>query len=214
MPRKTRNNKFTLIEILVVLAIAGILLSVSMAGLSRMIGRQGAEGAVRSLSSQLALARSYAVVKNTYVAVLLPDNTCISTYNTPLLQSYLFSKVRLCAVKSVTGMTAQFDSWIDGNEWQSLPSETCASIDVSAAAQVQGLKIETTTGLSSPAVIFKPSGTIVGDGTNPACISVIMGKYINGATPVYETKSGAKNGWDIKMNPFTGKSSYEKKTND
>jgi type II secretory pathway pseudopilin PulG len=211
--RITRNN-FTIVELLVVLVVVGILFSVSLAGLSRMLGRQGASGAVRSLSSQIALARSYAVVKNTYVAVLLPDDSAYTVKfdATPALQAYLFSKVRICVVKqldaSTSPATAQFDSWIDGNEWESLPSETCVSMDV-VSAQVKD--IDAASGLNSTAVIFKPSGVIVGDGTNPVCITVFMGKYVNGKL-VYETKSGKKNAWVIEMNPFTGKSSYAKQT--
>ena len=215
MHRIPRNN-FTIIELLMVVLIAGILLGVSVAGFSRMLGRQGASGAVRSLSSQIALARSYAVVKNAYVAVLLPDD---STYTvnfdtTPVLQAYTFSKVRICVVNqldaSTTPATAQFYSWIDGNEWESLPSETCVSMDV-VSAQVQNIQVDATTGMKSTAVIFKPSGVIVGDGTNPASIIVFMGKYVNGKL-VYQTKSGKKNDWIIEMNPFTGRASYAKQT--
>ena len=59
---KTYCNFYTIIELLVVLVIVGIIFGVSMAGLTRMAGRQGESGAVRTLSSQLSLARSYAVV--------------------------------------------------------------------------------------------------------------------------------------------------------
>ena len=168
MHRITRN-KFTLIEVLMVLLIAGILLGVSLAGLSRMLGRQGASGAVRSLSAQLALARSYAVVKNSYVALLLPDdNGTYSSFIANNLSFYCYTKSRICLVSNfdstATPSAAKFAGWIDGNEWQNLPSGVCAQFDTvlpsSAPFQVTG--IDGNAALNSTAIVFTTNGTVAG----------------------------------------------------
>ena len=221
MHRITRN-KFTLIEILMVLLIAGILLAVSMAGLGRMLGRQGASGAVRTLSAQLALARSYAVVKNSYVALLLPDdNTTYSSFNANNLSSYCYTKSRLCLVtnfdSTTTPSSAKFAGWIDGNEWQTMPSGVCSQFDTvppsSAPFQVTG--IDGNAALSSTAIVFTTNGTVAGG--NNIGMSIFMGKYVtpgpNAGNLVLTNKSGKNNDWNITVNPFTGRATYEKATN-
>ncbi len=228
---RTTCNKFSLIEILVVLVIAGILLSVSIAGLTRMMGHQGAEGAVRSLSAQLALARSYAVVKNSYAALLLPDETdsdhaanntilVYSTFKTQGLSSYCFSKSRICLVtnfdKSTNPATAQFAGWIDGNEWQNMPDEVCAQFDTnppsSAPFQVTG--IDGNANLSSTAIVFSTNGTVAGG--NNINMSVFMAKYITPSSTAgslsFMNKYGKGNDWNITVNPFTGRATYAKQT--
>ncbi|MEI8248187.1 MAG: prepilin-type N-terminal cleavage/methylation domain-containing protein [Lentisphaerota bacterium] len=231
MHRITRN-KFTLIEVLLVLVIAGILLGVSLAGLGRMFGRQGASGAVRTLSAQMALARSYAVVKNSYVALLLPDATdtdhdtnpaitVYSNFNKQNLSSYCYSKSRICLVtnfdSTTTPSTAKFAGWIDGNEWQNLPSGVCAQFDTvppsSAPFQVTG--VDGIAALNSTAIVFTTNGTVAGG--NNVNISVFMGKYVtpgpNAGNLVFTNKSGKTSDWNITVNPFTGRASYEKQTN-
>ena len=216
---KTYCNFYTIIELLVVLVIVGIIFGVSMAGLTRMAGRQGESGAVRTLSSQLSLARSYAVVKNKYVALLLPDRSiCTDKFDTPVLQPYLHTKTRICLVKNFDSTAsfpatpvAVFDSWLDGNEWESMPDGACAAIDDAGVAQVTDIAFDGNSGLKSSAIIFKSSGVVAGGKT--ATISVSMGKYIPGKGLVYETKSGPRFGWDITVNPYTGRTGYEKQSN-
>ncbi|MFA6104552.1 MAG: GspH/FimT family pseudopilin [Victivallaceae bacterium] len=219
---RTTRSKFTIVEILVVLVIAGILLSVSMAGLTRMMGRQGASGAVRTLSSQLALTRSYAVVKNTYVALLLPDdNAAYSSFKTQGFSSYCYSKARICLVSNfdstVTPSTAKFAGWLDGNEWQNLADGACAQFDTvppsSAPFQVTG--VDGNVNLNSTAIVFTPAGAVAGG--NNVNISVFMGKYVTPSSTEgslsYTNKSQKNNDWNITVNPFTGRASYEKQTN-
>lgn len=219
---RTVRNKFTIIEILLVLLIAGILMTIALGGLGRMFGRQGASGAVRSLSAQLALARSYAVVKNTYVALLLPDdNDTYSSFKTQSLSSYCYSKARICLVTNVdaapTPATAKFAGWVDGNEWQNLPLGVCAQFDTvppsSAPFKVTG--IDGNTALSSTAIVYTSSGTVAGG--NNINLSVFMGKYVTPGPQAgslsYTNKSGKSSDWNITINPFTGRASYEKQSN-
>lgn len=218
MHRITRN-KFTLIEILMVLLIAGILLAVSIRGLTGLTKGQGAAGAVRTISSKLSLARSYAVVKNRYVAMLMPnDNNLIpafpytQNFTTEVLKEYFYTQMRLCYVKYDTSDLSNkkyvFDDWIDGSEWYGLPDATCAYIEVNPI-KVFNITIDGTSNLNAPAVIFRPSGLPAGN--SEVTLKVFMATYNPLANAlVYQRKSGAGLGWDITINQFSGRVSYAK----
>jgi Tfp pilus assembly protein FimT len=67
------RHQYTVVELLVVLVIAGLLTGLTVSGLRGALARQGAAGAVRTLSTKISLTQSFAVSKNRYVALLLPD---------------------------------------------------------------------------------------------------------------------------------------------
>jgi prepilin-type N-terminal cleavage/methylation domain-containing protein len=215
--RKTIFRNYTMVEILVVLAIVGIIMSIAIGGIGGLMGRQGASGAVRNISSELSLVRSYAVMKNSYVAFLLPDdNPAFSSFDTSELKWYRFSKARICLVNNydATAGTAKFAGWIDGNDWDILPSGTCGYI-TAGHIRVTGIIDSAWAGtVNSSAVIFKPNGTVA-TGTD-VTISFFMARYVPtndaGKEFVYGTKSGRSNAWAITVNPFTGRASYEKKS--
>jgi prepilin-type N-terminal cleavage/methylation domain-containing protein len=234
--RKTIFRNYTMVEILVVLAIVGILMSIAIGGIGGLMKRQGAAGAVRNIGSKLSLARSYAVMKNSYVALLLPNdnpdppgtsfsfttgfNDGSPSRQNAIRQYFFYKSSRLCVVTPsvTTGGVYTFSSWIDGDEWDELPSGSCAYI-ANRPVRVDGLTISFN-GINFPApasvsaVVFKPSGIMVGG--SDVAITAFMARYIPtnqvGKELVYETKSGQNNAWKITINPFTGRSRYEKKT--
>ncbi len=224
--RKTIFKNYTMVEILVVLAIVGILMGIALGGINGMLKRQGASGAVRNISSKLSLARSYAVMKNSYVALLVPCNrqalptsaaeaTKIGLleppatnfdYTSPGLKNY-FTQTRLCVVTpntAVTPVTYTFCSWIDGNEWDSLPSGTSVYI-YESPQQVTGAD-----GANFSAVVFSSNGVLVG--SNPAKLKAFMASYVSSNVGILQLVFEGKrvNGWKISINPFTGRASYEK----
>lgn len=211
---KTFTKHYTMVELLVVLFVVGILLAISAGGIGRLLGRQGASGAVRNISSNISLARSYAVMKNTYVAFLLPDdNTTTSSFNSTDLKWHRYSRARICLAKNYNPAgTAEFVGWLDGNDWDIFPSGTCGYIN---AGQISITNITDLGGVKSTAILFKPNGTLA-TGTD-ASIKIFMAKYIPtnpiGKELVYETKSEQGGGWEISVNAFTGRSDYEKKSN-
>ena len=224
MHRITRN-KFTLIEILVVLLIAGILISISVRGLTALTQGEGMNGAVRTISSKLSLARSYAVVKNRYIAMLMPnDNTLTpspaftANYITDnftavdALKNYFYTQMRLCYVNYDTSDPSNkkyvFDDWIDGEDWYKLPEGACAYINANPI-KVLNITIDGTSNLNAPAVIFRPSGLPAG--SDEVTLKVFMATYNPIANAlVYQRKSGAGLGWDITINQFSGRVDYVK----
>ena len=224
MHRISRYN-FTIIEILMVLLITGILLAISIRGLTGIIKGQGASGAVRTISSKLSMARSYAVVKNSYVAMLLPndnnltpvwpyteENNSSVIFTTEAFKNYFYTKMRLCYVKYDTSDPSNkkyvFEDWIDGSEWYELPEGTCAYINANPI-KVLNINIGGVSNFNAPAVIFRPSGLLAGN--DEVALKVFLATYnpISSAL-VYQKKSKAGLGWDITINQFSGRVSYAK----
>ncbi|MDD3704011.1 MAG: prepilin-type N-terminal cleavage/methylation domain-containing protein, partial [Victivallaceae bacterium] len=70
--KKTKQH-YTLVEILVVIALMAILMGIGTASFNAATGKRGLRGGVSMVSSQVNLARSVAVSKNSYIALLLPE---------------------------------------------------------------------------------------------------------------------------------------------
>ena len=161
--KRILRHQYTIIELLVVLGIVGLLTGMTVSGIKGALARQGATGAVRTLANKISLAQSFAVSKNRYVALLIPDFDDIQTdlsgnnYSYSVVDKddgtsywngkYLscFRKNRLCYVtKDTSGSPTvyRFDRWVDGYEWQTLPAKTVAfitsesSVDSSDPSQV------------------------------------------------------------------------------
>jgi type IV fimbrial biogenesis protein FimT len=65
----TRQNGVTILELLIVVAIVGILAGVAIPGFREMIGRMSANTAARSLAGTFSLARSEAVKRGTNISI-------------------------------------------------------------------------------------------------------------------------------------------------
>ena len=144
--KKYIKHQYTIIELLVVLVIAGLLTGLTVGGIKGALARQGAAGAVRTLASEISMARSFAVSKNRYVALLMADeddyngdlkgSTKTTGSNNPIPNdntdnfnnSFPFTKNRICFLKTPSGGNYEWDSWVQGYEWRSLPSKTIAFI--------------------------------------------------------------------------------------
>jgi Tfp pilus assembly protein FimT len=230
--KKLIVHHYTIIELVAVLAIMGILTAVTLAGINGVLARQGATGAIRTLATKISLAQSFAVSKNRYVALLMPDddsvtvtnsftpNYSISNYTTISDNTYYFTKSRMCYVtKATSGGTSTYtwDSWIEGYQWGVLPSKTVAFITDQGidSTAVQVLSVPAPTSGSCTALIFKPSGALVN--ASQVIIRAFRAAYLpdKSTTNFYwQGKETANKGWKIIINGFTGRSSYSLGNND
>lgn len=230
------QHQYTIIELLVVLVITGLLTGISIGGIKGALARQGAAGGVRTLSAKISLAQSFAVSRNRYVALLMPDddgfngglngstesNNPIPTNNTDNFDNeFLFTQNRLCYVTrglDGSGDTVYtFDRWVKGYEWQRLPSKTIAFIVYEIASNdnpiqdsnsAQVIDIESTDRNSS-AIIFKPSGALIN--ANSVIVRVYRAAYLplDSASNFYwQNKETAERGWKIGINGFTGRTRF------
>jgi type II secretory pathway pseudopilin PulG len=118
------KHQYTIVELLVVLVVTGLLTGLTVSGIKGALARQGAAGAVRTLGTKISLAQSFAVSRNRYVALLLPDYSLVNSdlggstesstgTNIPIPASntaniddeYLFTQNRMCYVEKVLDTT-------------------------------------------------------------------------------------------------------------
>ena len=224
------KHQYTIIELLVVLVIVGLLTGITMSGINGALARQGAAGAVRTIAAKVSLAQSFAVSKNRYVALLIPDDDNfngdldgasetddpIPASNTDNLDDYIFTQSRICYVtKDTSGATPvyTFDSWVQGYEWQKLPSKTVAFIvsesagtETSNSAQVEDVEVS---GQDSSAIIFKPSGALIN--ASDVIIRAYRAVYKPKISPsnfIWQGKEEANKGWKIGIRGFTGRAKF------
>lgn len=234
--RKITFKYYTMVEILAVVAIIGILLAASLKGFPMIFGKQGLTGSVRTLSSRVSMARSYAVTQNRNVALLIPDLSKDSggvLYTAgATITPYIYNYSRLCYVDS----NNKFDGWIDGEDWYPLANGVCAYIEspVTQAAPlpppppsppfpppasvytVQKITdIDSAVGNTCSAVVFQSNGTLMNAGN--VVIRVNSAFYDNKTGSFsFNVKGGTiqQKRWNIKINSFTGKVQYLYGTND
>ncbi len=240
--KRILRHQYTIIELLVVLAIVGLLTGMTVSGIKGALARQGATGAVRTLANKISLAQSFAVSKNRYVALLVPDHDDINTDLSGNNDGYVvlddadgtsywngtyiscFRKNRLCYVTkdtSVSPTVYKFDRWVDGYEWQTLPSKTVAfissesSVDDSTPAKVTLVPDPTDPSAvaddTSTALIFKPSGALVNTSYSGVVIRIFRAAYVPGTSTdhfVWQGTEDKNKGWKIYINGFTGRSRF------
>ena len=126
---KTRSlNNFTLLEMVVVLAVAAILMGISLPAFTKLIKGQNIDVAARSISGTLKACRAYAVTNRQYVALIMPQarvsldgSTVVQSPTTALPQAYFNQSYRPCIVTK-SGSTYTFSKWIDGEKWEFTPT--------------------------------------------------------------------------------------------
>lgn len=125
--RQFKHRPYTMVEILLVLAISLLLVGLGSSAISAMTGKRGLNGAAMIVSSQVNLARSVAVSQNRYVALLIPEPFSGKTTADGAFYPFFCNRMRLCFVKkTTTAGEFEFDGWIEGYDWVQLPARTCA----------------------------------------------------------------------------------------
>ncbi len=226
--RKIIFKYYTMVEILVVVAIIGILLAASLKSFPMLFGKQGLVGSVRTLSSKVSMARSYAVTQNRNVALLIPDLSkdsggVLYTSGAPITP-YIYNYSRLCYVDS----NNKFEAWIDGEDWSPLANGVCAYIE-SPVTQAAALKLPpppipvsnytiqkviNILPISMPdntcsAVVFQSNGTLMNAGNVVIRVNSAFYDKDTGSFS-FNVKGGTiqQKRWNIKVNSFTGKVQY------
>lgn len=113
-----KKSLFTIIELLLVISIAGVMLSVAVPAFSRMIKGSASDIATRELMGKINAARSYAITNETYVALVFPG---VSSDSSDFQKRFGYRAYRVC---EVTPKEAgyRFLRWIPGENWQYFPN--------------------------------------------------------------------------------------------
>lgn len=114
---KKRYNRFTLVELLVVICIASLLMGVVLPAFSRMVTGSAVDRLASNLKLRLERARSHAASSRRHVALVLPHGTD-STWKESAEQSARLGGSRMCYVNwNSDDHTAAFQRWVPDEEW-------------------------------------------------------------------------------------------------
>lgn len=121
-----KQAKFTIIELLLVVAIAGIMLAVALPSFSRLTKGSGPGLAARELMGKINAARAYASANRVNVAIVFPnaENSELGKtgFRNRIKENYAYQSYRVCEVYSGDGGTNwKFLRWVPGENWKQVP---------------------------------------------------------------------------------------------
>ena len=137
-----RHNKFTLVELLVVICIASLLMGVVLPAFNRLVTGSAVDRLASNLKLRLERAQSHAASSRRHVAILLPHGTVATTWNSEKrVTNAALGGSRLCYVDNVRTegaseeYVADFKRWIPDEDWVS-PERGALLIALSASDPV------------------------------------------------------------------------------
>ncbi len=222
---KKRLCSFTLVELLVVMAIMAMLLYIATPAFEKMAKGGGSELAARNIYNYLSLSRNYAITNRQFVAVLFPMKGSTDYPSSGIPSNYYNSSYRACLVK-LNGSNYEFVRWIPGETWQFLPTGTIIldagkdkdddpvtnnserNDDIDSSGLIDKVNFSDLSGGSSSVddvcgIIFKPTGDIVG---STRYIEIGEGKYEGSSLVITNTNPSSL--LSITISQYTGRISY------
>jgi len=192
---------FTLIELLTVIAIMMIVMAIALPSLTTMMAGGGVTAASREISSQLSMARQYAIANRKYIALVMPKEPIAGE---PTLKPYKSFR------HAIVDKNYKFISWVPDTKWEDLPKgAVIAQVDDKNGYNPPPAGDSTSSGffITHPsgnvrAVVFRPSGTVPGSHKK---ITVLEGAYDAGSLVIDSSEDAIT----ISVNPFTGNIKYE-----
>lgn len=106
------RKKFSLIELIAVVAIMAIIMAFALPAFLTMTKGQSVELAAREIGSKLKAVRSYAITNRKYTALVFVTSQPV------LSQNYPYKSYRPCIVNS----SNVFQEWVPDEKWEFLPS--------------------------------------------------------------------------------------------
>lgn len=198
------RNKFSLIELISVVAIVVIIMAITLPAFLTMTKGQAVELAAREIGSKLKAVRSYAITNRKYTALVFVTN------QTVLSQNYPYKSYRSCIVNS----SNVFLSWVPDEKWEFFPTGTIIQDISITAVGYNGGTFGGATDITTVAdtivfsssqtlksIIFKPTGDVVG---SDAYLVIGEGDYTGGVVNRHNTSNSAI----IKVDKYTGRISY------
>ena len=139
-----RHNKFTLVELLVVICIASLLMGVVLPAFNRMVTGSAVDRLASNLKLRLERAQSHAASSRRHVAILLPNGTVSSSWSSETrVKNAALGGSRLCYVDNVKTegaagseeYVAEFKRWIADEDWVA-PERGALLVAISASDPV------------------------------------------------------------------------------
>ena len=141
-----RHNKFTLVELLVVICIASLLLGLVLPAFNRMVTGSAVDRLASNLKLRLERAQSHAASSRRHVALLLPNgNTKTKWVDDSKVENARLGGSRMCYVDNVQVKgegasseyyTSEFKRWLPDEDWTT-PARGALLIAVSSTDPVK-----------------------------------------------------------------------------
>ncbi|OPZ84953.1 MAG: hypothetical protein BWY74_04052 [Firmicutes bacterium ADurb.Bin419] len=224
MNKKHWKKSYTLVELLVVVAVMAIIMSIALPSFTKMAKGQAPKNAAIAISSKIKAARAYAITERKCVAIVFPDRNCNDSYEVDA--NLCYTTYRACIVEK-DGSIWRFKEPIPGEGWETVPTSVVI-FKKSAGKIIDGAtelheksssNMNTDLGIGKtspanysytiPALIFQPSGMLVvsTSTTEDVSIRLNIGMYTKGNDPVVPTDT-ENNYFEIAVNQFTGKVNF------
>ncbi len=218
--KKRIAKTFTLLEMLVVMAVVGVLLGIGLPAFNAINKGQTVSAATRLIGGKLKLARSAAITNNKYTALILPDP---SSTQVPSICYYRYCRV--AAVKlNTTNDHYEFQYWMEGSKWDKSPMGAGLKFLQNSKAPaprksdnhpylgaktIYSVNIDELEGAGASTddvkgIVFKPYGSIDSD---CSIVFYIIRGIINGAS-FTTSEAQFANKKIISVNNFTGRVLY------
>jgi prepilin-type N-terminal cleavage/methylation domain-containing protein len=209
---RSMSRGFSLTELLVVVAIMGLMLGVSTPPLLSVLRSSALNNAGRQLSGMLTVARTQAIEQNTRTRLVVAANW-------PGRLSENFRRISIWQMDPETGM------WTRSSKWEEFPKGVLVDPDTSATTAISvldDLTLNNRTTLTESGstvevayVEFGPAGGLnFSNNTNPVSIRLVEGDLSTGAAVVnYKRPDGqgyTSNWLDIQSDTLTGRISFNK----
>ncbi|MFA4943655.1 MAG: prepilin-type N-terminal cleavage/methylation domain-containing protein [Lentisphaeria bacterium] len=202
------RKPFTLVEMLVVIAIAAFLLGIAVPVFERLAVGGGVDAGARMVGAQLRLARQCAIANREHVALVMPA----AASGTGADKSFVGLR------PAIIDASRNWLAWVPNSKWDFMPPGTViGDIDGTngiPAGDLTGgtgsaVTVSGADGLANGsyrAVAFKPNGRLSGSGTQ-LYVSVVEGFY-----PALATKAEPRrrdNVLNIEIDQYTGRISHQ-----
>ena len=118
-----RNNRFTLVELLVVICIASLLMGVVLPAFNRMVTGSAVDRLASNLKLRLERAQSHAASSRRHVAVVLPHGDVSGWSSDEVVRKKLKNAAlggsRICYVDEVStdDYSSVFSRWVPDEDW-------------------------------------------------------------------------------------------------
>jgi len=183
--QRGRRKPFTVIELMVAIAIMGIVMAMTLPALTTLMSGGGVSSGAAAVAGQMRFARAYALSKRQYVALIIPDNESLDSDNNNILRCSRLAVV----TRSGTSANSPFEflNWVEDHSWNIMPSKVYLEVDASQqniTPEVIGVDVEGLGGSDSTscfAVVMAPSGRPVeSDGSyydaNHTAAKIVVGE--------------------------------------
>ncbi len=180
--KKLKNKNFTLVEILVVLAIMGIMLGITLPNIGNLTSGGAVGNGASNVSSLARYARSYALSNREYVAIITPDSQSLSKDNFNCYKAF-----RAAVVKKERGNSNYFvfEYWLEDSDWSFLANGSFVSSDSADGAEntidIVDVDLEALDGPkegTSLGMVIAPSGKPIVKTTDDAEVIVGQGSVL------------------------------------